>query len=58
MAQGRRGLSSLKSRVNNIYAGTISDVSSRIVIIKDDKTIKKVCHGTNKNKVIEIAIRF
>lgn len=49
---------SLKARVDKLYTGAISEVSSRIIVTKDDKPIKKVTHGTNKNKVIEITVRL
>lgn len=51
-------MSSLKSRVDKLHAGSISTVSSYIVIYKNDKLIRKVIHGSNPNKVIEIALRF
>ena len=48
----------LKARIDNLYQGSISHVSSRIVVLKDDKVIKKVVHGNNKQKVIELVIKF
>lgn len=51
-------MSSLKSRVDRLYSSIISDVSSRIIVAKDDKVIKKATHGTNPQKVIEIMVRL
>lgn len=49
---------SLKARVKALHTGTISQVTSRIKVTKDDKTIKQISFGNNKNKVIEIVVRL
>jgi|GEM_PF-6730100 len=49
---------SLKARVDSLYTGAVSTVSSHICIYKSDTLVKKKVHGTNKNKVIRIAIRL
>jgi len=49
---------SLKARVDALYAGAISDVSSHIIVTKDSKVIKKAVSGSNPHKVIEITVRL
>lgn len=51
-------MSSLKARVNKLHAGLISQVSSRIIVTKDDKVVKKATAGTNPNKIIQIEVRL
>lgn len=51
-------MSGLKGRIDKLYAGTISNVTSKITVSKDDKVIKQVKTGNNKQKVIEIVIRL
>jgi hypothetical protein len=51
-------MSSLKARVDKLHAGLISQVSSRIIVTKGDKVIKKAQHGTNPNKVIQIEVKL
>jgi hypothetical protein len=51
-------MSGLKGRINKLYAGTISNVTSKITVSKDDKVIKQTKTGNNKQKVIEIVIRL
>lgn len=49
---------SLKAIVKSLHTGAISQVTSRIKVTKDDKTIKQVSYGNNKNKIIEIVVRL
>jgi predicted nuclease of predicted toxin-antitoxin system len=51
-------VSGLKARVDRLYSSIISDVSSRIIVTKDDKVMKKVTHGTNPQKIIQIEVRL
>jgi len=51
-------MSSLAARVNKLHAGLISQVSSRIIVTKDGKEIKKATAGTNPNKIIEILVKL
>lgn len=51
-------MANLKARVDKLHAGTISDVTSRIIVRNKDKVIKKATFGTNKKKVIEIVVRL
>lgn len=48
----------MKQRLEKLYSKSISDVTSHIVIFKDDKMIKKVIHGTNPEKVIALIVRL
>jgi len=49
---------SLKARIDRLYAGTISQVTSKLTVTKDDKVIKEKVIGNNKKKVIQIVIRL
>lgn len=51
-------MSSLKSRIDKLYQGTISTVSSRIKVIKGETVIKEKKIGNNMEKVIEIVVRL
>ncbi|MFG0161175.1 hypothetical protein ACF0MN_10975 [Legionella pneumophila] len=51
-------MAGLKARIDKLYAGTISHVTSKITVSKDDKIIKQKVIGNNKEKVIEIAVRL
>lgn len=49
---------SLRARVNALYTGTISEVSSKIIVTKNDKELRRAEIGNNRNKVIEILVRL
>ncbi len=49
---------SLKARVDKLYSGTISTVSSHIIVSKDGKEVKRAEYGNNKHKVIRIVVRL
>ena len=51
-------MSSLKSRIDKLYSGTIGEVTSKISVYKADELIKKAVIGNNKQKVIEIVVRL
>lgn len=51
-------MSGLKARVSKLHAGSISDVSSEIVITDNNKVLRRARRGTNPNKVIRIAVRL
>lgn len=51
-------MSGIKARIDKLYAGTITDVTSKISVKKNDEIIKQSVVGNNKNKVIEIVIRL
>lgn len=51
-------MSGLKGRIDKLFTGTISVVTSKITVIKDDEIIKQKVIGNNKQKVIEIVVRF
>ena len=51
-------MAGIKGRIYKLYAVTISNVTSKITVIKDEKVIKQVSTGNNKQKVIEIVIRL
>lgn len=48
----------LRSRVDKLYSSMVSDVSSRIVVKKDDKVVKQAKHGTNPHKLIQIEVKL
>lgn len=49
---------SLKARIDKLYAGTISILTTKFIVSKDDKIIKQKTIGNNTNKVIEIVVRL
>lgn len=49
---------SQKARVDKLFAGTISQITSRIVVMKGDTVLKEKVIGNNKEKVIEIVVRL
>ncbi|HAT1745439.1 TPA: hypothetical protein I8Z16_001730 [Legionella pneumophila] len=51
-------MTGLKARIDKLYSGSISHVTSKIIVYKDDKIIKQKVIGNNKEKVIEIAVRL
>lgn len=51
-------MSGLKGRIDKLYSGTISHITSKIIVTKDDKTIKQKSIGNNNEKVIEIVVRL
>lgn len=51
-------MSGLKGRIDKLYAGTISHVTSKITVSKNEKVIKQKVIGNNQNKVIEIVVRL
>ena len=51
-------MSGIKGRIDKLYAGTISNVTSKITVLKDDTIIKQKVIGNNQQKVIEIVVRL
>lgn len=51
-------MSGLKGRIDRLYTGTISTVSSKITVKKDDAVVKEKVIGNNKKKVIQIVVRL
>lgn len=51
-------MSGLKSRIDKLYHGTISKVTSKITVKKNDDVIKESKIGNNKEKVIQIVVRL
>lgn len=48
----------LKGRIDKLYAGKISQVTSKITVSRGDEIIKKKVIGNNTQKVIEIVVRL
>ncbi len=51
-------MSGLKGRVDKLYTGTVSTVTSEIRVTKDDQVLKQKVIGNNKKKVIRIVVRL
>ena len=51
-------MSGLKGRIDKLYTGTISHVTSKLTVQKGDRVIKQKVIGNNPGKVIEIVIRL
>jgi hypothetical protein len=51
-------MSGLKGRIDKLFSGSISHVTSKITISKDEKVIKQKTIGNNQQKVIEIVVRL
>ncbi len=51
-------MSGLKGRIDKLFTGTISSVTSKITVTKDDKVLKQKVIGNNTQKVIEILVRL
>jgi len=51
-------MSGRKARIDKLFAGTVSDVTSKITVSKDDKILKQTKTGNNKQKVIELIVRL
>lgn len=51
-------MSGLKGRIDKLYSGTISHVTSKMTVSKDETIIKQKVIGNNQKKVIEIVIRL
>lgn len=51
-------MAGIRGRIDKLYAGTISDVTSKITISKLDKIIKEKKIGNNQDKVIQIVVRL
>lgn len=51
-------MSNLDARIAKLYDGAISKVNSEIVVVKDNKIVRKVCNGKNPNKVVAIIVRL
>lgn len=51
-------MSGLKGRIDRLYTGTISTVSSKITVTKGDAVVKEKVIGNNKKKVIQIVVRL
>lgn len=51
-------MSGLLERVRRLHAERVSSLTSKITITKDNKVIKQSVSGNNKNKVVEIVVRF
>jgi hypothetical protein len=51
-------MAGIKGRIDKLYAGTISDVTSKITVTKNDEVIKEKVIGNNINKVIQIVVRL
>jgi hypothetical protein len=48
----------LKGRIDKLFSETISQVTSKILVSKDELIIKQKVIGNNQQKVIEIAVRL
>ena len=48
----------LKTRVQKLHKGAISDVNSEILITRGDEVLRKSLRGTNPAKVIRIVVRL
>lgn len=51
-------MSNLKSRVDKLYRGSISPITSVIKVVKGETVLKESKTGNNKEKVIEIVVRL
>lgn len=51
-------MAGLKARIDKLFTGSISSVTSKITVTKDDKIIKQKVIGNNTQKVIEIVVRL
>ena len=51
-------MSSIKSRLDKLYAGSISAITSKITVTKDGEILKEKTIGNNKNKMIQILVKF
>jgi hypothetical protein len=51
-------MSGLKGRINKLYAGSISDVTCKILVTKNESIVKQNIIGNNQQKVIEIVVRL
>jgi hypothetical protein len=51
-------MSGLKGRIDKLFAGTMSHVTSKISVCKDEQVIKQKSIGNNTQKVIEIVVRL
>lgn len=51
-------MSGLKGRIDKLYSGTISHVTSKITVTKELQVIKQKVIGNNNEKVIEIVVRL
>ena len=51
-------MAGLKARIDKLYAGTISHVTSKIIIKKGEVIVKQKKIGNNEQKVIEITVNL
>lgn len=51
-------MSGLKGRIDRLFTGSISHVTSKLTVSKDDKIIKQKIIGNNQQKVIEIVVKL
>ena len=51
-------MAGLKGRIDKLYAGTVSNVTSKITVSKGEDVIKEKKIGNNKQKVIQIVVRL
>lgn len=49
---------SLKARVDKLFNSSVGDVSSEIVVKQEAKVLIQKWIGTNRNKVVQIIVRF
>lgn len=51
-------MAGLKGRIDKLFSGSISHVTGKITVTKDDKVIKQKVIGNNTQKVIEIIVKL
>lgn len=51
-------MAGLKGRIDKLFSGMISQVTSKISLYKNDTIIKQKTIGNNEHKVIEIVVRL
>ena len=51
-------MSGLKGRIDKLYSGTVSNVTSKITVKKNEDILKQKVIGNNSQKVIEIIVKL
>ena len=51
-------MAGLKSRIDRLFAGSVSTVTSKITVTKNDAVIKEKVIGNNAQKVIQIIVKL
>jgi hypothetical protein len=51
-------MAGLKARIDKLYSGSVSSVTSKITVMKNDEIIKQKVIGNNKEKVIQIIVKL